>query len=180
VGTVFTVDPATLAVTTQAFFTHHGTTGTGPFGGLSVDGNGNVYGASGLGTPSNPGSELWELTGLASTTTPGNPSAVVAKINAVAKSVNQTTKNVSAEVKSAQSLCAELETLLTGLHEGKPFKKFKNGVQLLVKYRLAKTFDLSLLETLVKSSNSSADSANQKAIVWLSRPTSAIPRSERR
>ena len=63
-GSVFSVDPTTLAINTLVSFNGAHTTNSGgvPFGSLSVDADGNVYGASqgegGLTTI------LWELTGL--------------------------------------------------------------------------------------------------------------------
>jgi uncharacterized repeat protein (TIGR03803 family) len=46
VGTVFEVDPSNFTVATVADFPHHGTPGTLPFGTVTVDSQGNVYGVA--------------------------------------------------------------------------------------------------------------------------------------
>jgi uncharacterized repeat protein (TIGR03803 family) len=65
VGTVFEVDPSNFTVATVADFPHHGTPGTLPFGTLTVDSQGNVYGvAHGEQGQGNYQAVYWKLSGL--------------------------------------------------------------------------------------------------------------------
>jgi uncharacterized repeat protein (TIGR03803 family) len=67
-GAIFEVDPTTLGVTTLVSFSHHDATAF-PYGGLSVDSHGNVYGVSGgPQVSSTPTAVLWELSGLNAST----------------------------------------------------------------------------------------------------------------
>jgi uncharacterized repeat protein (TIGR03803 family)/autotransporter-associated beta strand protein len=61
-GSVFKVDPTSLAITTLETFTHHGDSGIFPFGSLSVDSKGNIYGASQASNQQT--TVLWKLSGL--------------------------------------------------------------------------------------------------------------------
>jgi uncharacterized repeat protein (TIGR03803 family) len=65
VGTVFKVNLNSFTVTTLADFPHHGTAGTLPYGALTSDSQGNVYGvAHGSAGEGNDQAYFWKLTGV--------------------------------------------------------------------------------------------------------------------